>query len=149
MEDQLSSFESNEYLAAEHALAYLAKQDKFPHRTEGEAVLMELLPKMTKRILDLGTGDGRLLHIAMLAFPRANGIGIDFSPTMLSHAKERFGNDQRISLIDHNLSYPLSIDGEFDAIISSFASHHLLDERKRRLFQDRVFLLFRVLEIEE
>jgi hypothetical protein len=47
---------SNEYLSIEHALAYLEKADGIPHRTEGEAVVLELLPKNVRRLLDLGAG---------------------------------------------------------------------------------------------
>ena len=132
----MSSSDINEYLTPEHALSYLARQDRFPHRSEGEAVLLELLPKKTQRILDLGTGDGRLLYIAMLAFPNASGIGIDFSPPMLAAARNRFHNDPRVSLVDHDLSVPLQQQGLFDAIISSFAIHHLFDKRKKALFTE-------------
>ena len=49
----------NRWPDVEHALAYLAKADTIPHRAEGTAVFVELLPERVDRVLDLGTGDGR------------------------------------------------------------------------------------------
>ena len=45
----------NLWTSAEHALGYLAKADRIPHRTEGESVLLQEVPKTVKRILDVGT----------------------------------------------------------------------------------------------
>ena len=80
----------NEYASAEHALRYLAKADSIPHRTEGEAALLDFIPQKVERILDLGSGDGRLLALLLMDHPDAEGIALDFSATMIQAAEERF-----------------------------------------------------------
>lgn len=131
----------NEWARAEHALAYLERADGIPHRTEGEAVVLELLPPRVSRFLDLGTGDGRLLALARVAHPEASGVALDFSPTMLAAARERFAEDTEVTLVEHDLSRPLPDLGTFDAVISSFAIHHLDDARKRALYGEVFALL--------
>ena len=126
----------NEYATAEHALQYLARADRIPHRTEGEAVLLEFIPQKVERILDLGTGDGRLLALLRIGRRDAEGIALDFSPTMLTAARERFRGDDKVRVIEHNLDHPLPDLGRFDVVVSSFAIHHCSDERKKTLYSE-------------
>ncbi len=49
----------NLWTSADHARDYLGRADQISHRTEGEATLLEFIPENARRILDLGTGDGR------------------------------------------------------------------------------------------
>lgn len=131
----------NLWVSAEHALTYLGKADQIPHRTEGEAVLLEHVPKTVKRILDLGTGDGRLLALLKIERPHVQSIALDFSPTMLEGARNRFARDATVTVIEHNLDQSLPDLGCFDAVVSSFAIHHLIDQRKRLLYTEIFNLL--------
>ncbi|NJL03036.1 MAG: class I SAM-dependent methyltransferase [Spirulinaceae cyanobacterium SM2_1_0] len=124
----------NQWTSTEHALAYLSRADQLPHRMEGEAVLLDLVPQSAQRLLDLGTGDGRLLSLLRLDRPQAECVALDFSPTMLAAARDRFAGAPQVTVIDHNLDQPLPDLGLFDAIVSSFAIHHLSDARKRSLY---------------
>ena len=126
----------NEYATAEHALKYLARADRIPHRTQGEAVLLDFIPRDVERILDLGTGDGRLLALLQIDRRDAQGVALDFSPTMLNAARERFRGNDKVQVIEHNLDEPLPDLGRFDVVISGFAIHHCTDERKRQLYSE-------------
>jgi tRNA (cmo5U34)-methyltransferase len=75
---------SNLWQLPEHALAYLAQADAIPHRTEGEAVLLEFLPSRVRRVLDLGSGDGRLLALVRMVHPHLHGVALDFSDAMIA-----------------------------------------------------------------
>jgi tRNA (cmo5U34)-methyltransferase len=132
---------TNLWSSADHALKYLAIADTIPHRTEGEGVLLDHVPKTVQRILDLGTGDGRLLSLLKIDRPQAKSIALDFSPTMLEAAKTQFTDDDTVQVIAHNLDDSLPTFGTFDTVVSSFAIHHLTHERKRSLYTEIFALL--------
>ena len=133
--------ETNLWPTVEHALAYLAIADSIPHRTEGQAALLEHLPERVDRVLDLGTGDGRLLALVRTARPGAAGLAVDLNDHMLAEARERFASDTDVEVRPHDLEDPLPADGPFDAIVSSFAIHHVPDARKRALYAEAFALL--------
>ncbi len=127
---------SHEWTTPEHALAYLQMADRIPHRTEGEASLLEEVPKDAARILDLGSGDGRLLSLLLLACPNASGVAVEFSPPMLERLRQRFAQNDRVEVLEHDLERPLPPLGMFDVAASSFAIHHLPHPRKEALYRE-------------
>jgi len=132
-----------EYNSAEHALQYLARADKIAHRAAGEGVVLELVPRTVRRILDLGAGDGRLLALLKIDRPDALGVATDVSPTMLDAARARFAGDATVQVVEHDLETPLSAlgGGSFDAVVSCFAIHHCSHARKRALYAEVFALL--------
>jgi tRNA (cmo5U34)-methyltransferase len=131
----------NLWTSAEHARDYLERADQISHRTEGESALLEFIPRGTRRILDLGTGDGRLLALVRREHPDTEAVAVDFSPAMLEEVRKRFEEDSRVKVVAHNLDDPLPSLGKFDAVISSFAIHHVVHERKRSLYEEIYGLL--------
>lgn len=136
----------NLWSSREHAQDYLARADSISHRQEGEAALLEFIPARIQRVLDLGTGDGRLLALVLESLARQKGskpaaVVVDFSPAMLDAVRRRFAAEARIEVLEHNLDERLPALGSFDLIISSFAIHHLVHERKRSLYKEIYGLL--------
>jgi len=131
----------NLWTSSEHAHDYLGRADQLAHRTEGEAALLEFISPNARRILDLGTGDGRLLALVRQEHPDTEAVAVDFSPAMLEAVSARFADDSRVTIIEHNMDAPLPSLGNFDAVISSFAIHHLVHERKRELYAEVFSLL--------
>lgn len=128
---------TSEWQTVNHALAYLARADKIPHRTEGEKVLLDQISLNVKRVLDLGTGDGRLLSLVLLQNSSAEGMALDFSDPMIAQAKKRFADNPRVTIVKHDFSNPLPQKlGCFDAVVSSLAIHHLTDARKKQLYTE-------------
>ena len=105
-------------------------------------MLVDHVASGVRRVLDLGTGDGRLLALLAHERPGLRGVGLDVSELMLEAARARFAAEERIELVQHDLADPLPNLGRFDAVVSSMAIHHLEHERKRELYAE----VFDVLE---
>ncbi|WP_339278709.1 methyltransferase domain-containing protein [Paenibacillus sp. FSL W8-1187] len=86
------------------------------------------------RILELGAGTGLFSAMLRQAYPSAELTLMDFSPSMLGKARERFAADDGVRFAEGDMADGLP-KGPFDLVVSSLAIHHLPHEAKRRLFR--------------
>jgi tRNA (cmo5U34)-methyltransferase len=92
---------------------------------------LELVGRPLQRVLDLGAGTGLLARRVAAAHPSAELVLVDGAPAMLEEAKAALGDRARYVVGD--LADPLP-PGEWDAVVSALAIHHLPDTGKRDLF---------------
>ena len=94
---------------------------------------VDLIPPTALNILDLGAGTGLLSAFVRERFPKANIRLMDNSEPMLARARERLGDDPRVTydVGDYTVS-PLGTG--LDAIVSALSIHHLKDAAKKSLF---------------
>ena len=114
--------------------------DAIPHRVEGESTLLEFVPVDARRILDVGSGGGRLLALVKGARPGCEFVGLDFSPTKLETLHKLFAGDNRVTIVSHDFGNGLPATEPFDAV-SSFAIHYVSHQRKRALYREILELL--------
>lgn len=99
--------------------------DSFSWRYLEKPLIDKLFSKNLKKsakILDAGCGTGRLLsYLTKSKVQPKNITGVDFSPEMLSVAKE---NNPKVKLIQSDLSLFKS-SGKFDLIICTHVLHYL------------------------
>lgn len=133
----------NRWTSAEQVERYRSIADNRPHGEEFRAALLEQIPSNVGYVLDLGTGDGRLLGLVKSKNPEVRGVGLDFSEPMLELAGKRFEKDSSVEIVKHDLNVPLPMDrwAPFDLVISGLAIHHLPHPRKRELFKEIFGLL--------
>jgi len=107
----------SEWTDPERVAEYLSRE--IPHRDVAESLLLEALPRRVGRVLDLGTGDGRLLALVCSRHTGAQAVGIDSSQPMLARAAERFGSCTTVELVVHDLNQPLAVSVPFDVVVSA------------------------------
>lgn len=122
---------------------YVGRVGRLEARKEGERELVEVLPQRVRHAIDLGCGDGRLISLILDARPETTRVrGLDSSAPMLELARNRFADDERVTIEEHDLNLPVAEPegtagtAGADVVVSGFAIHHLRHERKRSLFEE-------------
>jgi tRNA (cmo5U34)-methyltransferase len=92
---------------------------------------LALARRPLRRVLDLGAGTGLLSRRVRAAHPGARLTLVDGAPRMLAEARDALGD--AAAYVTADLADPLPA-GEWDAVVSALAIHHLGDAAKRDLF---------------
>jgi ubiquinone/menaquinone biosynthesis C-methylase UbiE len=103
---------------------------------------------MDGRLLDIGTGPGRLLLKLHQKSPQMRLVGIDSSPAMMTKAKENTTGVESIEIREGNASNIPFPDVCFDIVVSTASIHHwkqptiALNEVYRVLKKDGFALIY-------
>jgi trans-aconitate methyltransferase len=112
-----------------------------PRRQEMTATIVAAVPfgaDEPLKILELGSGDGRLAEALLTVYPRATLTALDGSESMRAAASTRlslFGDRARVAAFDvAALDWWDRMFG-VDLIVSSLCLHHLNDAKKQYLYK--------------
>jgi len=116
------------------------QSDMVPGRGEALALIATLAATCSSprpSFLDLGCGHGDVTAELLKVRPGASVTMVDFSDEMLRRARERFVDNDRVSILkqDLNRGIPGALAGSrFDAAVSCFAFHHIERENRAMLY---------------
>jgi tRNA (cmo5U34)-methyltransferase len=109
-----------------------------PHYQAMIRVLVEAIPfgrPEPIRVMDLGCGTGTVAAQVSDAFPNARITCLDVAENMIAIARTKLAAHPVVSYAAADFS-DLEFCGEYDAILSSLALHHLAtDEDKQKLYR--------------
>lgn len=121
-----------------------------PIREVQTAMVLRMIPHPIDapiRVLDLGAGYGALGAAVLNDRRNATAVCLDASEAMLDLGRERNSDlGSRIKFTQASLEtpdWPTSVEGKFDAVISSRALHHFTENQRRRFIFKEVFELVR------
>lgn len=144
---------TNKSIAAYDDLGRVASYDAdmdimHPNRHRMVEVIVEVLAAGESApawVLDLGTGTGFLLQRLLARFPSVRAVAVDGARPMVDLARARLGDlaervDFRVGDF-RELAQICSGVGSVDAVVSSFALHHLPPKAKSTLAETAFALL--------
>jgi len=119
-----------------------------PFQTEQHDILLRLILKSqltVNNFIDLGCGDGILANTILTQYSDANGLLLDYSPSMIDAAKKRmnaFHNQKIIQSDLSNSNWQDNVINKPEVVVSGYAIHHLKNGRKYELFEE----IFKILK---
>jgi trans-aconitate methyltransferase len=101
-----------------------------PQETWGRELIDKLALRGGERVLDIGSGDGKVTAELSRRVPRGAVVGVDSSPEMVAFARKAFPPEAhpnlRFELAD---ARALAFDAAFDVVFSSATLHWIPDPR--------------------
>jgi len=113
-----------------------------PDREDILAIVADLATAFVSsecRILDLGSGSGDVAAEILKRRPHASVLLADFSGEMIRLARERFHDFPGAQVVRHDLNSGVPDGlrhGEFHAVVSCFALHHVEPSERKKLYRD-------------
>ncbi len=132
------------YLTPDAATTYdpITRYAVPPHEEWVRQGLIEALPHVPSRILDLGCGTGSTTVLLKRAFPKAEVIGLDLSPYMLVMAERKAkAEPMRIEFIHGAAEDTKFEQGSFDLVTASLLFHELPQRISRGVLGESYRLL--------
>jgi tRNA (cmo5U34)-methyltransferase len=124
---------------------------------EFDRIILQLIPEYTRmvealvaampfesvapiRVIDLGCGTGTVARAVLAAFPNAHVTCLDLAENMIAMARAKLARFPNVHFVVSDFT---AFDGEYDAVVSSLALHHLVTDEDKRRFYERIFARLR------
>jgi tRNA (cmo5U34)-methyltransferase len=106
------------------------------------AQALRLAQRKVERIVDLGIGTGALARACLNVAPRARIWGIDADASMMLMVAQRLGAKAARAELVHGSFVDAALP-ECDAMVASYALHHIMDARAKQRFYRRCYTSLR------
>lgn len=99
-----------------------------PHTEWGRRTLARLDLRGVERVLDAGCGTGRDTQLLLELAPDVSVVAVDGSRAMLEQLRIRLADQSdRVEILQADLTRPLPLEGQVDAVFSVAAFHWISD----------------------
>ncbi len=107
----------------------------YPQMVEALVAAMPFESHAPIRVIDLGCGTGTFAQAVLHACPKALVTFLDIAENMISKAQSKLAHCPNVCFIVGDFTV---FDGEYDAVISSLALHHLATDEDKKRFYHRI-----------
>lgn len=98
-----------------------------PMTVRGTELVDDLELRGDETVIDAGCGTGQVTARLLERLPDGHVIAVDGSQAMLDLARQRFGDDPRVCLLQADLEAPLTVRRTIDAVVSTSTLHWIRD----------------------